>query len=186
MTKEAQDVEKVRRLFRLCPNFPLKGIPFQDVFPVFRDPVAVEIMITHFAQHVLSTHKEKIDVVVGLDARGFLLGPLIALRLGASFIPVRKAGKLPGPNIQVTYQKEYGPDTFEMNEDAIEPGQNVIIVDDVIATGGSAKAAGQLVEKLNGNILEYLCLLSAEEVDFSEMLGYPVYSMVKVPSTLQE
>ena len=133
-----------------------QGIVFLDIFPILRDPLAFEALITHFVHHITShtlgiSGTNKIDVVVGLDARGFLLGPIIALRLGAAFVPVRKAGKLPGQCISASYEKEYGTvcclisvehsmqsivqDSFEMQADAIKPGQTVIIVDDLIATG---------------------------------------------------
>jgi len=114
-----------------------------------------------------------------LDARGFLLGPTIALRLGAAFVPVRKKGKLPGPCASVSYEKEYGPDIFEMQKDAIRPGQNVLVVDDLIATGGSAKAAGQLVEIQGGTVLEYLFIV---EVIMNRDWDYdkaPIYSIIQ-------
>jgi adenine phosphoribosyltransferase len=128
---------------------------FQDIFPIFQDPLAVEALVTHIVNHIICTHQNKIDVIVGilsshnipgLDARGFLLGPIIALRLGCAFVPVRKQGKLPGKTSVVGYEKEYGTDYFEMQEGAVKAGQQVVIIDDLIATGGSAKAAGELVK----------------------------------------
>lgn len=134
-----------------------------DIFPILRDPIAFETLITHLVHHLTShtlaqSPTKKIDVVVGLDARGFLLGPIIALRLGAAFVPVRKQGKLPGQCVSATYEKEYGTvrdlscshpyillvlmqkffqDSFEIQADAIKPGQTVVIVDDLIATGST-------------------------------------------------
>ncbi|KAJ3302233.1 adenine phosphoribosyltransferase [Blyttiomyces sp. JEL0837] len=127
------DVEFIRSKLRAIPDFPKKGILFQDIFPIFQDPLAVETLVTHIVHHLLSSGLPKIDVIVGLDARGFLLGPIIALRLGAAFVPVRKAGKLPGETTQVSYVKEYGTDFFEMQKGAVKPGQNVVILDDLIA-----------------------------------------------------
>ncbi|ORX83006.1 adenine phosphoribosyltransferase [Basidiobolus meristosporus CBS 931.73] len=175
----SQDIERVKSLLRIIPDFPKKGIQFQDIFPVFQDPLAVEAVVTNFVQHILATHSEKVDVVVGLDARGFLFGPLIALRLGASFVPVRKVGKLPGNNIKATYEKEYGTDEFEMSVGAIKPGNNVIIVDDLIATGGSAIAAGELVTKSEGKILEYLFMIELVELGGVKALSAPSYTLVK-------
>ncbi|GJD02873.1 adenine phosphoribosyltransferase [Colletotrichum higginsianum] len=111
------------------------------------------------------------DVIVGLDARGFLFGPGMALRLGTGFAPVRKQGKLPGPCVTAEYQKEYGSDFFQMQQDAIKPGQKVLIVDDIIATGGSAKAAADLVKKLGGDIIGYLFILEIPGLNGREKLG---------------
>ncbi|OCH93595.1 adenine phosphoribosyltransferase [Obba rivulosa] len=178
------DVQYLRSLLKAHPDFPKKGIVFLDIFPILRDPVAFETLITHFVHHITSdviprTHSKKIDVVVGLDARGFLLGPIIAMRLGAAFVPVRKQGKLPGECVSATYEKEYGSDSFEMQADAIKPGQNVIIIDDLIATGGSAKAAGELVAKQGGNTLKYLFIIELTFLKGSASLDAPVYSIVQ-------
>jgi len=134
------DVEQIRQRLAVVPNFPKEGVTFLDLNPVLRDPVLFETLIAHLVHHLTSTtipnsDSKKINVVVGLDARGFLIGPLIALRLGAAFVPVRKKGKLPGATVSVEYVKEYGTDIFEMQEDSVTPGDNVIVVDDVIATG---------------------------------------------------
>jgi len=107
-----------------------QGITFLDIFPLLRDPLAFETLITHLLHHITTTHAGvKPDVIVGLDARGFLFGPILAQRLGAAFVPVRKAGKLPGACNTVEYAKEYGVDKFEMQKDAIKPGQTVIVVE---------------------------------------------------------
>ncbi|CAG8435776.1 16205_t:CDS:2 [Funneliformis caledonium] len=173
------DIQEVRSLIKIIPDFPQKGILFQDIFPIFRNPKAVETLITHITDHIVSNIKEKIDVVVGLEARGFLFGPIVALRLNASFAPVRKRGKLPGNTITAEYQKEYGVDVFEMQDDAIKQNQNVIIIDDLIATGGTASAAGELVKKFGGNILEYIFLIELVELDGCRKLKSPVYSIFK-------
>jgi adenine phosphoribosyltransferase len=106
-----------------------QGITFMDIFPLLQDPIAFETLITHLMHHILTTHKTKPDVIVGLDARGFLLGPIIAMRLGASFVPVRKGGKLPGDCEKVEYKLEYGSDVFEMQKGAIKEGQSVIVIE---------------------------------------------------------
>ncbi|KAG6813485.1 hypothetical protein H0H92_010510 [Tricholoma furcatifolium] len=161
----------------------VKGIVFLDIFPLLRNPVAFETLITHFVHHLtsktISSPSKKIDVIVGLDARGFLLGPLIALRLGAAFVPVRKRGKLPGECVSASYEKEYGTDVFEMQADAITPGQNVVVVDDLIATGGSAKAAGELIAKMGGKTLEYLFIIELTFLKGGDKLDAPLYSIVQ-------
>jgi len=178
------DVEYIKSFFKIHADFPKKGINFCDILPIFRNPLGFEALITHLIHHLVSetipaSPNKRIDVVVGLDARGFLLGPTIALRLGAAFVPVRKRGKLPGECVQATYEKEYGPDEFKMQADAIVPGQTVIIVDDIIATGGSAAAAGELVAKQGGAMLKYLFVAEATSLGGAAKLDAPVYSIVK-------
>ncbi|KAJ3087493.1 adenine phosphoribosyltransferase [Quaeritorhiza haematococci] len=167
------DIEKISSLLKTIPDFPKKGI-------MFKDPNAVEMLVTHIVHHILSSGLPKIDVVVGLDARGFLIGPMIACRLGAAFVPVRKAGKLPGACTKVAYEKEYGTDYFEMQVGAIKEGQNVIILDDLIATGGSAKAAGDLVVQNKGVVQEYIFFIELTVLGGAKKLNAPVYSLVKV------
>ncbi|KAF8741107.1 hypothetical protein AX14_005711 [Amanita brunnescens Koide BX004] len=179
------NVQLIRRSFTYHTDFPKKGIVFLDIFPIFRDPLLLETLISSFVYHITSitlprASVGKIDVVVGLDARGFLIGPIIAMRLGAAFVPVRKRGKLPGECVSATYEKEYGPDTFEMQVEAIKPGQNVIVVDDLLATGGSAKSAGELVAKLGGVTIEYLFIIEVTFLNGSDKLDAPVYSIEQI------
>jgi len=178
------DVQYIKSHLKAHPDFPKKGIVFLDIFPLLRNPLAFETLITHFV-HRLTSHtiatssSKKIDVIVGLDARGFLLGPLIALRLGAAFVPVRKHGKLPGQCVSASYEKEYGVDIFEMQADAIEPGQTVVVVDDLIATGGSAKAAGELIAKQGGTTLEYLFIIELTFLKGAAKLDAPAHSIIQ-------
>ncbi|KAI0758283.1 adenine phosphoribosyltransferase [Irpex lacteus] len=170
------DAAYLKSLLKPHPTFPRRyGIVFLDIFPILRDPVAFETLITHFVYHLTSqtipnSPRKKIDVVVGLDARGFLLGPIIALRLGAAFVPVRKRGKLPGECATASYEKEYGVDSFEMQADAIQPGQNVVWF---------ATAAGQLVKKLGGNVLEYLFIIELTFLNAKSKLDAPLYSIIQ-------
>lgn len=128
---------KLKSSLRQFPDFPEPGILFEDILPIFADPEAHEGLLRALELSVEKTGWGKPDVVVGLDARGFLFGPSLALRLGASFVPVRKRGKLPGPCETAEYQKEYGSDFFQMQADAVKQGQKVLVVDDIIATGTS-------------------------------------------------
>lgn len=127
---------RLRAALRQFPDFPSPGILFEDILPIFADPTLHEALIRSLELHVLQSNGGQTpDVIVGLEARGFLIGPSLALRLGASFVPVRKQGKLPGPCETQAYDKEYGQDFFQMQAGAIKPGQKVIVVDDIIATG---------------------------------------------------
>ncbi|OMH84357.1 Adenine phosphoribosyltransferase [Zancudomyces culisetae] len=154
---ETYTIEKVKSLIKTYPDFPQEGILFRDIFPIFQIPAAVDCLINYLAELALEEAKSakcgKIDVVVGLDARGFLFGPSLAIKLGAKFVPIRKRGKLPGPTIKYEYQKEYGLDVLEIQSDAILPGENVLIVDDLLATGGTCGAAEKLVLNLGGRVI---------------------------------
>ena len=122
---------------RQFPDFPSPGILFEDILPLFRDPTLHEDLIHALELHIKTnyTPENRPDIIVGLEARGWLFGPSLALRLGAGFVPVRKQGKLPGPTETASYEKEYGQDFFQIQADAIKPGQLVLVVDDIIATG---------------------------------------------------
>ena len=141
---------QVKDYIRTIPDFPHKGILFRDVTTLFADPrgfrMAVDQLLAPFAGR-------RIDQVVGLEARGFILGGAVAHQLSAGFVPVRKKGKLPAATLSEDYALEYGEATVEIHDDAIEPGQTVLIVDDLLATGGTAEAGIKLVERLGGNIL---------------------------------
>jgi len=154
------------------PDFPIPGIKFIDILPLFQDPIVHEALLRALELQVLEFGEQaKPDVIVGLDARGFLFGPSLALRLGASFVPVRKKGKMPGPCVTAAYEKEYGTDFFQMQEGAVTPGQKVLVVDDIIATGGSAAAAGTLVKQLGGELIGYLFILEIPVLNGRSKLG---------------
>ncbi|KAJ2818749.1 adenine phosphoribosyltransferase [Coemansia sp. 'formosensis'] len=171
-------IEQVKALVREFPDFPSEGILFRDIFPIFRHPEAVECLVDHFVERIKGLGQQ-VDVVIGLDARGFLFGPLIAIKLGVAFAPVRKRGKLPGEVVSVTYMKEYGPDVFEMQADALAAGQNVVIVDDLLATGGSCKAAEDLVAQLKGNVLLSAFVISLVGLEGDKKLKAPVYALIE-------
>jgi len=169
----------LRAALRQFPNFPIPGIDFVDILPLFASHAIHESLIRALELQVLAFTNGKIpDVVVGLDARGFLFGPSLALKLGAGFAPVRKQGKLPGPTAEAAYEKEYGQDFFQIQNDAVKPGQTVLVVDDIIATGGSAAAAGNLVEQLGGKLIGYLFILELDFLKGRDKLTAPVYTLL--------
>ncbi|KAF8271750.1 phosphoribosyltransferase-like protein [Lactarius quietus] len=174
------DIEFIKSFLTIHQNFPKKGVAFCDIFPIFRNPLAFEALITHLVHHLVSnvisnSPEKKIDVIVGLDSRGFLIGPVIALRLGAAFVPVRKRGKLPGLCERAGFEKEYG--TVCKRHRA---GTNGVVVDDLIATGGSAAAAGDLVRKQGGKLLLYLFIAEVITLNGKDKLDAPTYSMVQI------
>lgn len=162
---------------RDVPDFPIEGILFKDITPLLQDPKAFREAIDTLAAHY---EGEQIDVVVAIESRGFILGAPLAYRLGTGFVPIRKPGKLPSEVVSIEYSLEYGTNTLEMHRDAIKPGQRVLIVDDLLATGGSAKAAIHLVEQLGGQVVGVAFLIELEFLKGMEQLaGYPVFSAIK-------
>ena len=142
-------MDTLKAKIRHVPDFPKAGILFYDVTTLLRDPEGLRITIDNLS---LPFQGRGIDLVVGIESRGFILGAAVADRIGAGFVLVRKVGKLPSATIKVTYALEYGSDSLEMHTDAIEPGQRVLIVDDLLATGGTAAAAVSLVKQLGGEV----------------------------------
>ena len=170
------ELNEIGQLITAIPDFPQPGILFRDIFPVFANPQALKHMLDHL--HVLissSSLMKDIDMIAGLDARGFLFGPMLAMRMQVPFIPIRKKGKLPGRLHQVVYQKEYGVDHFELQADAIDQAKlgkvpRVLIVDDLLATGGSADAATQLLEKAGAKVAGYAFLIELVDLNGAELL----------------
>lgn len=140
----------LKELVRDIPDFPKEGIVFKDITPLFLNPTSLKKVINEISDHYVN---KKIDIIVGAEARGFLLGPAVAINLNAGFIPVRKPGKLPYETVSKTYQLEYGTDTVEIHKDAVKPGDNVLMIDDLLATGGTMAACCDLVKSLGGNIV---------------------------------
>lgn len=177
MSDLTQIKKELRSRLRQFPDFPSKGVLFEDIMPIFQSPEAFQMLLDGFKLRLQALGK-KVDVIVGLDARGFLFGPALALQIGAAFVPVRKQGKLPGETVKAEYVKEYGKDVFEIQQGSIKEGQNVVIVDDIIATGGSATAAGDLVTKAGGNVLEYFFILELLFLKGREKLNAPVFTLL--------
>ena len=139
----------LKQHIRSVPDFPKQGILFYDITTLLRDPQGFKITVDLLSTPYIG---QGIDAVIGIESRGFILGGAVAERIGAGFIPIRKPGKLPAKAIKETYDLEYGTDALEIHEDAVQKGQRVLIVDDVLATGGTAAAAGQLVKTLGGDL----------------------------------
>ncbi|XP_032816348.1 adenine phosphoribosyltransferase [Petromyzon marinus] len=165
----AEKTALVARRIGLVPDFPKPGVLFRDVCPLLKDPEAFNAVI-ELLEEKLQKHVGSVDLIAGLEARGFLLGPSLAARLGVGFIPLRKKGKLPGETIAVSYTLEYGQDVVEAQMGALKPGQNVVIVDDLIATGGTMAAAVQLIQKLGGTVLQCLVVIELVELRGRELL----------------
>lgn len=170
-------MEELKRVVREVPNFPKEGILFYDITTLLKDGKA-------FAKAVdaLSARYEgkPIDAVVAIEARGYIFGPAMAYRLGVGFVPMRKPGKLPAKTIRETYDLEYGTDTIEMHEDAVEAGQKILVVDDLLATGGTAAAACRLVEKAGGRVVECCFLIELSFLNGRDKLGSrEVFSLLK-------
>src|ERR1700684_955637 len=145
--KAAINCEPLKKLIREVPDFPKKGILFYDITTLLKDKKAFATLIDALAEHYLD---KKIDLVLGMEARGFIFAPALAYRLNAGFVPVRKPGKLPAATTKYDYALEYGTNTLEIHQDAIKKGEHVMIVDDLLATGGTAEATTKLDESLGG------------------------------------
>src|SRR5262245_52638365 len=149
MASKAANSDQLKKLIRGVPDFPKKGILFYDITTLLKDKLGFVTLIDALTEYYL---EKQVDLVLGIEARGFIFGPALAYRLNAGFVPVRKPKKLPAETAKWTYDLEYGSDTLEIHRDAIQPGQRVIIVDDLLATGGTANATVQLVKSLGGEI----------------------------------
>ncbi len=164
---------------RTIPDFPEPGIMFRDVTSVIQDPDGLRLAVDKLEGLV---QNEDFDIVVGPESRGFIFGVPVAYNMHKSFVPVRKKGKLPCETIEQSYDLEYGSAVLEMHKDAIKPGQRVIIVDDLIATGGTIEAIIKLIERLGGKVVKIVFLMELEGLNGRERLkGYNVDSVVKYP-----
>ena len=166
----------IKSKIRTVPHWPKEGVMFRDITTLLQDPEGLRMMI----EDMVDRYKEKdIGVIVGIDARGFIIGGALAHQLGVGFVPIRKKGKLPAATIAETYELEYGTDTIEIHKDGITQGQNVLIVDDLLATGGTASAAAKLIQKLGGNIHELAFIVDLPDLGGRKKLeaaGLSVYA----------
>lgn len=171
-------MQELERYIRTVQDFPKPGIGFKDITTLLKEPQAfaqvIDLMTTQF-------HDKKIQKVVGIESRGFIFGAPLALRLGAGYVPARKPKKLPAATIREEYALEYGTDALEMHVDAITPGERVVVVDDLLATGGTAAAAGRLVEKLGGTLHGFAFLI---ELDFlsgrKKLESHEIFTLIHV------
>lgn len=169
-------VPELKKLIRSVPDFPKPGILFYDITTLLKDRTGLKAVIDALCARYSRT---KVDVVLGVEARGFIFAPALAYALGVGFVPVRKPKKLPAEVVSVEYELEYGTDKLEIHKDAIEPGQNVLIVDDVLATGGTARGVARLVETLGGRVAGLGFVVELEFLAGRKKLeGYDVFSLV--------
>ena len=171
------DIERIKKSIRNIPDFPKPGIQFKDITTLLQNNNAFGETIDYF----YNTFKnKKIDVIVGIESRGFIFAAPLSLKLGCKFVLARKPGKLPSDTISEEYELEYGTDAIEMHKDAINDGDNVLIVDDLLATGGTAKATGSLVKRLNGNLVSFAFVIELLKLNGAYLLdAKPVFSIVK-------
>ncbi len=169
-------VEQLKRSIRDVPDFPKKGILFKDITTLCKDPLMFQRMVDLMSHRYVG---KGIDLVVGIEARGFVVGAALAYKLGAGVVLVRKPGKLPYKTHKATYTLEYGEDSLEIHQDAISKGQKVIIADDLLATGGTAGAVIDLVEKMGGEIVECSFIVELKELNGREKLKpHSVFSLI--------
>lgn len=171
----------IKSKIRSIPDYPKKGIMFRDITTLIKDPVGFRLMIDSLTQRYISKEIEY-DVIAGIEARGFIMGGALSYTLGKGFAPIRKAGKLPAEVISQEYTLEYGVDRIEIHKDAFLPGTRVLIVDDLLATGGTALAAAALVEKLGGVVAEMAFIVNLPDVGGEKKLlakGYKVFSLTE-------
>jgi len=170
------ELDRVKALIRDVPDFPQEGIVFKDITPLLADPIAfstvIDLIVVHFG-------RGNVDKVVGIEARGFIIASPVAYHFGAGFVPVRKKDKLPWNTEAAEYELEYGTATLEIHQDAVAAGERVLVVDDVLATGGTARATAQLVERIGGKVVGIACLIELGFLNGRDKLqGYDVFTLL--------
>ena len=182
----AQDMDDLnvndylKRHIRTVPDWPAPGVQFRDITPLLQDPRVFRVLIDAFVHRYMASDLRP-DVVAGLDARGFILGSVVAYELGLGFVPIRKKGKLPFTTVEETYELEYGSATVELHTDAVKPGQRVLLIDDLIATGGTMMAGKKLLEKLGASVIEGAAIVDLPELGGSERIkatGLKLFTLV--------
>ncbi len=171
------NVDQLKALVRDVPDFPQPGIVFKDITPLLADELAFSTVIDLI---VVQFGRGNVDKVVGIEARGFILASPVAYHFGAGFVPVRKKDKLPWDTEAAEYSLEYGTATLEVHKDAVSPGERVLIVDDVLATGGTARATAELVERIGGKVVGIACLIELEVLKGrAQIEGYDVFTLLR-------
>jgi adenine phosphoribosyltransferase len=176
LTGEGGEIAALRELIHSVPDFPRPGIVFRDATPLFADPVALRDAVELLAARLAG--EGPVDVVFAAEARGFILGPALAMRLGAGFVPARRPGKLPAATERAAYELEYGAAELHVHTDAIALGARVVVHDDLIATGGTAAALGEIVERLGGAVVAYGFLIELTDLAGRDRLGAPTHSLI--------
>lgn len=167
----------IRERIRTVPDWPQPGVQFRDITPLLQDPKTFRVLVDCFVHRYMDM---QVDVVAGVDARGFILGSVIAYELNRGFVPVRKKGKLPFHTVAEEYELEYGSATVELHSDAIRPGQRVLLIDDLVATGGTMIAASRLIKKLGGDVFEAAAIVDLPELGGSRLIkeqGIPLFTV---------
>ncbi|HEX5697844.1 MAG TPA: adenine phosphoribosyltransferase [Rhodoferax sp.] len=170
----------LREHIRTVPDWPAPGVQFRDITPLLQDAKVFRVLIDAFVHRYMDPERRP-DVVAGLDARGFIVGAVVAYELGVGFVPIRKKGKLPFTTVEETYELEYGSATVELHTDAVKPGQRVLLIDDLIATGGTMMAGKKLLEKLGAEVMEGAVIVDLPELGGSEKLragGLTLFALV--------
>ena len=170
----------IKSRIRTIPNFPKEGIMFRDISTLLSDPEGLQMVVKNFQKRY--QNRDDVDLIVGIEARGFIIGSLLAYALNKGFVMIRKPGKLPGHTITQEYQLEYGIDAMEIHSDAFAPDTKILLVDDLIATGGTIMAAVALVEKLGGIILETAFIVDLPDIGGSKKLkenGYKIFALTE-------
>ena len=165
---------------RTVPDWPAPGVQFRDITPLLQDPLVFRVLVDAFVHRYMAPER-KPTVVAGLDARGFIIGSAVAYCLGVGFVPIRKKGKLPFTTVEETYELEYGSATVELHTDAVQPGDRVLLIDDLIATGGTMMAGRKLLEKLGATVTEGAAIVDLPELGGSQRLqssGLPLFTLV--------
>ena len=173
--------EFLKSHIRTVPNWPAPGVQFRDITPLLQNPHVFRVLIDAFVHRYMAPEMRP-DVVAGLDARGFILGSVVAYELGLGFVPIRKKGKLPFTTVEETYELEYGSATVELHTDAVKPGQRVLLIDDLIATGGTMMAGRRLLEKLGADVMEGAAIVDLPELGGSQRLkdsGLALFTLVE-------
>lgn len=170
-------IEEIRSRIKTYPDFPKKGIIYRDMMPLFQKPDVFRKMVDLFAEHVRKTVPD-VKAVAGIEARGFLLGPPLALALNVPFLPIRKAGKLPGNVTTEAYTLEYGQAALQVQVEAVPAGKKVVVIDDLLATGGSMKAAINLIQAAGGSVALCLVVMELEELQGRQAFSAPLFSLL--------
>jgi adenine phosphoribosyltransferase len=175
---ETSPADYIRAHIRTVPDWPAPGVMFRDITPLLSNPRVFRVLIDQFVHRYFDTRP---DVIAGLDARGFIIGSVVAYELGVGFVPIRKKGKLPFTTVEETYELEYGSATVEIHTDAVRPGHRVVLIDDLIATGGTMMAGRRLLERLGGVVIEGAAIVDLPELGGSARLresGLALHTLV--------